>query len=106
MAENSQEVTSRPFPLRTEAGNAGRTEGGHAGTSEGGRRKHYVKQPHMPVDAMVQTKPRIHQRKTRRNTTVTEHTATEPAQHGEGLRQTQIYMRSDQAELGDSSGQL
>ena len=53
----------------------------------------------------LKTKPRIHQRKTRRNTPVTEHTATEPTRHGEGLRQTQIYMRSDKAEPGDSPSQ-
>ena len=46
----------------------------------------------------LQTKPRIHQRKTRRNMPETEHTAMEPAHHGEGLRQTQIYMRSDKVE--------
>ena len=36
---------------------------------------------------------------------MTEHTATEPAQHGEDPRQTQIYMRSDRVEPGDSPGQ-
>ena len=50
----------------------------------------------------LRTKPRIYQYKIRRNTPVTEHTATEPAQYGEGLRQTQIYMRSDKAEPGGS----
>jgi len=50
----------------------------------------------------LRTTPRTHQRKTRRNTPVTQHVAIEPAQHGEGLRQTQIYMRSDKAEPGDS----
>ena len=50
----------------------------------------------------LRTTPIIHQRKTRRNTPVTQHAATEPAQHGEGLRQTQIYMRRDKAEPGDS----
>merc|ERR1711966_344399 len=50
----------------------------------------------------LRTTPRAHQRKTRRNTPVTQHVAIEPAQHGEGLRQTQIYMRSDKAEPGDS----
>ena len=53
----------------------------------------------------LKTKRRIHQRKTRRNTPVTEHTASEPAQHGEGLKQTEIYMRSDKAEPGDSPRQ-
>ena len=53
----------------------------------------------------LKTKPKIHQRKTRRNTPVTEHMATEPAQHGEGLRQTQICMCSDNAEPGDSPRQ-
>ena len=55
----------------------------------------------------LKTKPRIHQRKSRLNTPVTEHTATEPAHHGEGLRQMQIYTCSDKAEpgAGDSPGQ-
>ena len=39
----------------------------------------------------------------KRNTPVTEHTATELGQHGEGLRQTQKNnMHSDKAEPGDS----
>ena len=53
----------------------------------------------------LRTQARTHQRKTRRNTPVTDHTATEPAQQGEDLRQTQIYMRSDRVEPGDSPRQ-
>ena len=52
------------------------------------------------------TRPRTHQRQTRRNTPVTEHTATEPTRNGEGPRQTQkINMGSDKAEPGNNPRQ-
>ena len=54
----------------------------------------------------LQTQPRVHQRKTRRNTPVTGHTAREPTQHGEGLRQAQVNnIRSDKAEPDDNPRQ-
>ena len=55
---------------------------------------------------ILRTKPRIHQRQTRRNTPVTEITATDPPPNGEGLRQTQnTNMGSARAEPGDSPEQ-
>ena len=103
MVKNNKKVTSHPVPRRTKGGVVRTNEGGHAGTIEGGRQEHVIKQPHMPADTQSTSKNPPTQDKTQhaRDRSHGDRTCAQ----GEDQRQTQIYMRSDRVERGDSPRQ-